>query len=642
MSQGPLKSPLRDVDLGPLAVEIERRADGTLLARSPFALPVFTESVTARLDYWAAVAPQRSFLAERDGRAWRHLTFAEARADTRALGQALLARGLSAERPLVILSENSIAHARLALASLYVGTPYAPISPAYSVATKDFARLKRIIDLLTPGLVFAEDGERFGDAIAACVPEETEVIVALNPMRRRTMGELSSLLATIPGPAVDAAHNKINGDTIAKILFTSGSTTAPKAVITTHRMLSANQTMIGDVLRFLRDEPPVLVDWLPWHHSFGGNHNFGIVLHHGGTLYIDKGRPTDDGIAETVDALREIAPTVVFNVPQGHDRLLPFLARDRALAQKFFSALKLAFFAGAALSETTRAAFDDIALRACGTRIRMMSGFGATETAPSVLFRMEDGALDPAWPNVGLPLPGLTLKLAPLSGTYEARVKGPNVTPGYWRDAAMTRSAFDDEGFYRLGDALRLVDERHPQAGFVFTGRLDEDFKLASGTTVHGSALRARILPEGRPYIRDLVLAGENRQSVAALIFPDLAACRALIKDAGATPSAAEKILMHPAVRQKFSEILAHLLAEAKGTAERIALAALLAEPPSPEAGEITDKGTLNRRAVLEQRAAIVEALYAGTASPFFIESAPQSSYSPWAAKDIAGSAAAC
>ncbi len=636
MVQGPTKSPLRDVDLGPLTVEIERRADGTLLARSPFALPAFAESVTARLDHWAEVAPQRSFLAERDGHGgWRHLTYGEARDGARALGQALLTRGISAERPLVILSGNSIAHALIALASLYVGIPYASISPAYSLATKDFARLKRIIDLLTPGLVFAEDEERFCDAITACVPEDTEVIV----------GDLADLLATIPGNAVDTAHEKISSNTIAKILFTSGSTTAPKAVITTHRMLSSNQTMIGEVLRFLRDEPPVLVDWLPWHHSFGGNHNFGIALHHGGTLYIDKGRPTDEGIAETVRVLGEIAPTVFLNVPQGYDRLLPFLARDYALARNFFSVLKLAFFAGATLSETTRAAFDELAIRTCGARITMMSGFGATETAPSVLFRMEDEALDPAWPNVGLPLPGLTLKLAPLGGRYEARVKGPNVTPGYWRDDALTRSAFDDEGFYRLGDALRLADEGRPQSGFVFTGRLDEDFKLASGTTVHGSVLRARILAEGRPFIRDLVLAGDNRQSVAALIFPDLEACRALIIDAGGMPSAseaAEKILSDPAVRQKFSELLAGLSVEAKGTSERIAVAALLAQPPSPEAGEITDKGTLNRRAVLDRRAAVVEALYAGAASPFLIESAPQSSYSPWAAKDIAGSAAAC
>jgi feruloyl-CoA synthase len=626
---------MRNVDLGPLAVEIQRHADGTIYARSPFALPAFADSVTARLDHWAKAAPERSFLAERDGReGWSHLTYAEARAGARALGQALLTRGISAERPLVILSGNSIGHARLALASLYVGIPYAPISPAYSLATKDFTRLKQILDLLTPGLVFAEDGERFGDAIAACLPEETEVVT-----------DLSLFLATTPGPSVDTAHEKISGDTIAKILFTSGSTTAPKAVITTHRMLCANQMMIGEVLRFLQDEPPVMVDWLPWHHSFGGNHNFGIALHHGGTLYIDKGRPTDEGIAETVQTLREIAPTVFFNVPQGYDRLLPFLARDRALAQKFFSALKLAFFAGAALSERTRAAFDDIAIRTCGARIQMMSGFGATETAPSVLFRKDDAPLDSASPNVGLSLPGLTLKLAPLGGTYEARVKGPNVTPGYWRDDALTRSAFDDEGFYRLGDALRLADERRPQSGFIFAGRLDEDFKLASGTTVHGSPLRARILAEGGPYIRDLVLAGDNRESIAALIFPDLETCRALIQDAGDLSRAsdeAEAILVHPAVRQKFSQILTRLAAEAKGTSERIAVAALLAEPPSPEAGEITDKGTLNRRAVLDRRAAIVEALYAGSAPPFFIESAPQSSYSPWAAKDIAGSTAAC
>ena len=625
-------APLRDVDLGPLSIEVEHRADGTIRARSPFALAAFAASVTARLDHWADVAPHRSFLAEPDEiSGWRHLSYAEARASARALGEALLARGLNTERPLVILSGNSIAHARLALAALYVGIPYAPISPAASLAPGDFSRLKRIVDLLTPGLIFAEDGEAFGLAIKTCVPEATEVAT-----------DLSLLSATTPGPSVDSAHAKITGDTIAKILFTSGSTTTPKAVVTTHRMLSSNQAMIAEVLRFLGDEPPIMLDWLPWHHSFGGNHNFGIALHHGGTLFIDKGRPTEEGISATVEALREISPTIFFNVPQGYERLVPCLARDLALAKNFFRSLKLAFFAGAILNELTRAAFDDIAIAACGARIRMISGFGATETAPSVLFRTEDAPLDPALANVGLPLPGVELKLAPIGEKLEARVKGPNVTPGYWRNDELSRESFDEEGFYRLGDALRFADARKPQAGFLFDGRLDEDFKLAGGATVHSEALRARALAEGAPFMRDIVVAGENRQALVALVFPDLSACRNLVGESRDASESPEGILAHPAVRSKFRYILARLSAAAAGASERIVRAAILAEPLSAEAGEITDKGNLNRCAVLANRAALIEALYAGTRAPLFIDAEPQSSHSPWASKGVAGSAAAC
>ncbi len=613
--------PLRAVDLGPLDVEIEHRPDGTIRARSPFPLAACEESVTARLDHWAAAAPDRIFLAERDGGgAWRHLTFAEARAGARALGQALLDRGLTAQKPLVILSGNSIAHALLGLAAHYVGIPYAPVSPAYCLVSQDFAKLKRIITLLTPGLVFAEDGRSFGPAITAAVPEDVELLVSESPPSKRRTSDFSSLLATTPTQALDAAHAKVGADTIAKILFTSGSMAAPKGVVTTHDMLCANQVMIEHVLRFLRAEPPVLVDWLPWHHSFGGNHNFGIALCHGGTLHIDQGRPTEIGIAETVRALREISPTIFFNVPKGFEMLLPHLSSDRVLAKNFFRRLKLNFFAGASLSQRTIAALDEIALAACGERIAMISGFGATETSPSVLFRtdLRDSSNDLSRPPVGLPLPGNELKLAPTANKYEARVKGPNVTQGYWRDEELTRQAFDEEGFYRLGDALRFADENEPRRGFVFDGRLGEDFKLSSGTCVSVGPLRARIVAEGAPYIRDVVIAGENRDAIAALIFPDVDACRGLARDLAGAAEPSE-VLAHPTVRQKFRTVLTRLAAIAGGASERITRAALLAEPPAIDAGEITDKGSLNQRAVLERRAEVVEAAYNGVEPPMVI-----------------------
>ncbi len=605
---------LRAVDLGPLDVEIERGRDGVIYARAPFALAAYDDSVTARLDHWASLAPDRIFLAERDSHgAWRSLTFAQAKAGARALGQALLDRGLNAQSPLVILSGNSIAHALLGLAALYVGIPYAPISPAYALVSQDFAKLKEIIARLTPGLVFAQDGRRFGAAIKACVPDHVEILVGDAPLVARAASDFSRLLATTPTRAVEAAHAKVGADTIAKILFTSGSMAAPKGVVTNHRMLCANQVMIAHALPFLGKEPLVLVDWLPWHHSFGGNHNFGMALHHGGTLYIDQGRPTQAGIAETVRNLREISPTIFFNVPKGYEALLPYLVDNRALAENFFRSLKLAFFAGASLPPPMIAAFDAIATASCGERIGMISGFGATETAPSVLFHMDltQSALDPTFPRVGLPLPGIALKLAPSGGKYEARVKGPNVTPGYWRDENLTRRAFDAEGYYRLGDALAFADDSEPKRGFVFEGRIGEDFKLSSSTSVSIGPLRARILAVGAPFLRDVVISGENRDALAALVFPDFEACRGLAPDlaAGAEPI---DVLSHPAVRQKFHEIFGRLSAMAGGASERIMRAALLAEPPAIDASEITDKGTINQRAVLHRRAEVVAALYEG------------------------------
>ncbi|TAL81504.1 MAG: feruloyl-CoA synthase [Beijerinckiaceae bacterium] len=602
-------APLRAVDFGSLALDLERQPNGVIRARSPLPLPAFDKSVTARLEHWASLTPERVFLAERDQRdGWQTLTFAAALAGARALGQALLDRSLDAQRPLVILSGNSIPHALLALAALYVGIPYAPVSPAYALLSRDFSKLKQIIALLTPGLVFADDWTSFASAIAAAVPEHVEVAT-----------DFGELLATTPAPEVDAVHARASGDTIAKILFTSGSTAEPKAVITTHRMLCANQTMIEQALPFLRDEPPVLADWLPWHHSFGGNHNFGIALHHGGTLYIDHGRPTDSGMAETLRTLGEISPTLYFNVPKGFEMLLTQLEQDRRLAENFFRRLKLNFFAGAPLPDRTADRLDAIAIATCGERIATISGYGATETAPSILFQTDQEQIDPVQARAGLPLPGNELKLVPIKGevVYEARVRGPNVTPGYWRNERLTREAFDEEGFFRLGDALALAEEKKPQRGFVFAGRIGEDFKLANGTTARTAALRRRLMEAGTPYIRDAVIAGAGRDAVTALIFPDLAACRAAVGEA-ATAAPDIEILSHPKLRGLFHAILSRLAADAGGASAWIAGLALLEEPASIDAGEITDKGTLNPRAVLGRRAKLVDTLYEKAAEEVF------------------------
>ncbi|MGP8232203.1 MAG: AMP-binding protein [Methylovirgula sp.] len=594
----------RPVDLGPLDIALAPGRDGVLYARSPIALGTYDAKVTHWLDCWAELRPEQTFLADRAaGGDWARISYAQARAKARRLAAALLARGLGAERPLVILSGNSIAHALLGLAALYAGIPYAPVSPATALDARDFSRLKSIFALLTPGLVFAEDGAAYAQALAIA-PETAARLVATAPPPG---AELLSDLLSAPEAAAALDRAEVGPETIAKFMFTSGSTAAPKAVITTQGMLCANQAMIAHALRFLAAEPPVLVDWLPWSHSFGGNQNFNLVLAHGGTLYIDAGRPTPEGIAATLANLREISPTLHFNVPAGIEVLLPHLARDRKLATNFFRHLRLTFFAGAPIGRATYDAWNEAALAACGETILAMSGYGATESGPATTFwtpaiRAEGG--------VGLPLPGAELKLVPRGEKQEVRVKGPNVTSGYWRDAAATQQAFDDEGFFRLGDALRLADPARPRQGFCFDGRVSEDFKLATGTWVSTGPLGEACRVAFAPFAQDVVLAGAGQPFAAALIFPNFEACKSLGLDPTATPA---EIVADPKVRAKFQVLLDAFAATAGGSSRRIARLILLREAATAAAGELTDKQALNAAAILANRADILAGLFSAT-----------------------------
>ena len=608
------RSEVRQVRLRTSGAKLERRPDGTLLVKPDEQLREYPKVLTDRVAHWAREFPDRVCIAKRDATGeWRRLTYAQIWESIRSVGEALLAFGLSADRPVMILSENDFDQFILTLAGQHVGIPVAPISPPYSLVSRDLSRLRHISNLLTPGLIFAADGNRYERALAGIAPPDTPIVVTHSPPSGKPAILFSELLNTPPTSSVDTAHERIEPDDVAKFLFTSGSTAMPKGVINTHRMICSNLQMINQVFGFLEEEPPVLVDWLPWNHTFGGNHNTGISLYNGGTFYIDDGRPGQDSFRETLRNLREISTTVFFNVPKAYEGLLPALRSDDELRETFFRRLKLLFYAAAGLSQPMWDAYRSLAQEACGERIIMVTGLGATETAPM--------AIQTSWETdhagvIGIPVPGVELKLVPRDEKLEARVRGPNITPGYWRQPELTEKVFDEEGFYSFGDAVRFIDPNDVNKGFLFDGRFSEDFKLASGTWVSVGPLRARILSHFAPFVRDVVVAGHDRDDVGLLIFADLPACCEVISGQAANLNATE-ILGHDLVRARFQELIKTFAEQSTGSSTRIARAVLVEEPPSLDAGEVTDKGSLNQRAVLERRATLVEELYSSIeASP--------------------------
>jgi feruloyl-CoA synthase len=597
--------PLRPVRLGPTDCVHKRASDGTLTLRSPHELPPYPNNLTDRLTHWANATPERLFIADRgvDG-VWRKLSYSDTLSKVRNIGEALLRRNLGAERPLVILSGNDLEHQLLGLAAMYVGIPYAPVSPAYSLISSDFGKLRYIINLLTPGLVFASDGCSFARAIASTVPVDVERVIARNAVDDRSTP--FSDLVTSATDAVDRAHAATGPDTIAKFLFTSGSTGHPKGVINTQRMLCANQAMIRVAEPCFEDEPPIIVDWAPWHHTAGGNHNIGISLFNGGSFYVDDGKPMPGAIEATVRNLREVAPTWYFNVPKGYEVLLPYLRADSDLRRTFFSRLKIMFYAGAGIAQHIADELQRLAYATCGERILLLTSLGSTETAPMAIIRTWESERAS---NIGLPAVGLELKLVPCDGKFEARLRGPNITPGYWREPELTAEAFDEDGFYRMGDALRFADPENPARGLLFDGRIAEDFKLATGTWVRLGPIRSGFIDHFAPYVRDVVIAGPDRDDLVALVFPDVEACRRLAPKLAAD-AAAQAILADARVVKEFEFLLRTLAAKSTGSSNRVCRAILLSEPPSLDVGEVTDKGSINQRAVLKHRAALVDALY--------------------------------
>lgn len=598
---------------GSLSARFTPRDDGSLRIASTEPLLPHPLRLTDRLQQWAAKAPDRTLAAKRDAQGiWRHLSYRDAVHGARSIAQALLDIGLGPERPLAILSDNDLEHLLLMLGAMWAGVPCAPISPAYSLLSQDHAKLRHILGALTPGLVFAANGSAYARAIDAALPAGTPLTLATGAVEGRHALQFADLLATTPTDAVDEAHARVGPDTIAKILFTSGSTQAPKGVINTQRMLCSNQQMILQCFPCLGETPPVLVDWLPWNHTFGGNHNVGLTIWNGGTLYIDDGKPTPALIGHTLRNLREIAPTVYFNVPKGFEEIANALEHDAALRDTLFSRVQMFFFAGAGLSQPVWDQLDRLAEAACGERIRMLTGLGMTETAP---FAICANGGDVRSGHIGLPAPGIELKLVPSGDKAELRYRGPNVAPGYWR--LPSTAHFDDEGFYASGDAVRLVDPADPQRGLAFDGRIAEDFKLATGTFVSVGPLRARAIAVGDPCVQDVVVTGLNRNEIGLLVFPRADRCRVLAGLPADAPLA--EVLAAPPVRAFFQHWLDALHDTGTGSATRVARALLLAEPPAIDRGEVTDKGSINQRAVLACRAALVEQLHAGSAPGLFV-----------------------
>jgi feruloyl-CoA synthase len=590
----------------PAVTKVER-PDGSIILRSAIPLKSCARCVGDWLEHWARQTPQRIFLAERPrpDAPWTTLTYRDALQQVRACGAWMLSKGMSAERPFAILSDNSIDHALLSLAAMHVGVPVASISPAYSLMSRDFEKLKSMVRLLEPGAIYVSGMSEFAPALGAIQPLHSAEIICGEEISIAT--PFWSVAATPQTKFVDEAFAAIEAETIAKLLFTSGSTGIPKAVINTQRMLTSSQEARVQIWPFLEHEQTelVILDWLPWSHTFGANHNFNLVLRNGGTLYIDGGKPAPGLFATSLANVREVVPTVYFNVPRGFDMLISALRADDELRRRFFGGVKFAFYAGAALPQNLWEAMRELSINTVGGALPMVSAWGSTETSPLATdchFQADRSG------NIGVPIPGTEIKLVHSGDKLEVRVRGPNVTPGYWKAPELTAQAFDEEGFYRIGDAVKFADPERPASGLFFDGRVAEDFKLSSGTWVSVGTLRVAGIAALAPLAQDIVVSGHGRDEIGFLVFPNIPACRAL----SGLPEQASvvDVIASEKVRAAIAAGLAKLGLQSGGSSSGHATRALLlTESPSVDGGEITDKGYINQRAVLSRRTSAVTLL---------------------------------
>ncbi|SHJ23846.1 feruloyl-CoA synthase [Wenxinia saemankumensis] len=585
----------------------ERRPDGSILVRQADPLPEPPARLADRILHWAEVAPDRTWMADRDGADWRRMSYAGLATAMRSVGGALLEMGLSVDRPLMILSGNSLDHAIVAVAAQFVGIPSAALAPAYALSGGAYEKLRDVAAQLTPGAVFVEAAGPFAPAIGAAFGPDIPAIVSSGTLDGRPVHILADLMRRPAEAAAEAAYRRTGPDTVAKFLFTSGTTGSPKAVIQTQRMICANMEMVRDAYPFLAEEPPVLVDWPPWNHVASGNKAFNLVLYNGGTFHVDRGNPGPAGIRETIRNLREVSPTWYFNVPVGYDALVREMGRDPELKRSFFARLRLMMYAGAGMAQHTWDDLHRLSQEATGAEIPVSSGLGATETAPFALFC---GTRQARPGNVGVPARGLEAKLVPVEDKLELRLRGPSITPGYWRAPELTAGAFDEEGFYRLGDAVRYAVPGDAAAGFLFDGRIAENFKLDTGTWVAVGALRAGLVDALGGMAADAVIAGEGRAELGALIVPARAGFEAAVPGGSGLADAA--LYRHPAAEAALRHRLAALAERATGSSTRICRARVLLAPLSLDRGEVTDKGSVNQRRVLRERPDDIAALYEG------------------------------
>jgi feruloyl-CoA synthase len=594
----------KNIAFGPTLTNKIVREDGIIHFRLQQKLAPAPEKLTQKLVEWAEKYPHRTFLARRDKTGqWQKLSYAQTLSKVQSVAQYLLNLNFRSDETIVILSENSLEHALLALAAIHIGVPYSPISPPYSLISQDFGKLRHCLELMTPKVIFAQNGAQYAKALALSKSlfPDAEIIT----VEGSNGIDFSHLLNTVSTIEVEEAFGKLNGDTIAKVLFTSGSTGLPKGVINTQEMWCTNLQQITQVFPFLSAAPPVFIDWLPWNHTFGGNHNFGLALYNGGTLYIDDGKPTPQGIEATIENLREISPTAYFNVPKGFEMLIPYLEKEPDLRQNFFRNLNMLFYAGASLAQPVWNRLEELAVETIGERIPIITGLGCTESGPSALFANWGGAFSGL---LGVPVAGMDIKIVPDGDKLEARYKAPNVTKGYWRNEEATLNAFDEEGYYKTGDAVKFVDENNPDKGLLFDGRIAEDFKLSTGTWVNVGVLKAKLISAGSPIVQDVVLAGLDKEYVSAILFLNAEACR---KHADLSVEIHNsEVFQHEAISDYLNDFLNRFNQSATGSASRVERLVVALDPPSIDLGEITDKGSLNQRIVLKHRAHLVEQLY--------------------------------
>jgi feruloyl-CoA synthase len=593
---------LRSVKMNWANATMRHGDNGVLYITNDAPLPDYPRALFDKFDEWAEKTPDAIALADRRADSgWRSLTYRQIRDQSRAIGQYLLNKGLSAEHGLAIMAPNSVDHALMALGAMRAGVPYAAIAPAYALLSTDYVKLSYVLELMSPSMIFVDDTQPFKQALDA-----VEIDCLLMAVDNAENGfSLADALKTTPGESLAAAEASITADTIAKLLFTSGSTGMPKGVINTQRMLCSNQEMIRQSMAFIQDEPPILVDWLPWNHTAGGNHNFGLTLYNGGTLYIDEGKPTPDLMKFSVKNLCDIAPTLYFNVPKGFELLVHEMDENPELREKFFSRMKLIQYSGAGLSPHVFKRLEEMSIETVGEETLIITGYGATETAPF--------ATCPIGPMrkpglVGLPAVGVEFKLVPHDVKTELRVRGPSITPGYWGEPDKTEEAFDDEGFYCIKDAIKLADPEDISKGLMYNGRLAEDFKLSTGTWVNFANLRAGFIKHATPIVRELVLTGHDLDFIGALLFLDVEQARKI--DSSLANASTEELAKNHFIREHIQRALNEYKEVATGSSTRISRVMIMGEEASIQTGEMTDKGSVNQRSVLTRRAELVNALY--------------------------------